>query len=62
MVMSLWSSDWHLTMESFSVKLTKSKKLDGSPSKKDHDETNVEIVANEQEEGNEKQEIQESRY
>lgn len=44
--------------QSFSVKLTKSKKLDGSPSKKDHDETNVEIVANEQEEGNEKQEIQ----
>ena len=41
----------------FSVKLTKSKKLDGSPSKKGLDDTKVEIVASEQEEDDEKQEI-----
>ena len=35
---------------SFSVKLTKSKKLDGSPSKTDLDETKVEIVVKEKEE------------
>jgi len=35
---------------SFSVKLTKSKKIDGSPSKKDLDETKVEIVAKEKSE------------
>ena len=35
---------------SFSVKLTKSKKLDGSPSKTDLDETKVEIVAKDKEE------------
>ena len=35
---------------SFSVKLTKSKKLDGSPSKKDLDETKVEIVVKDKEE------------
>ena len=35
---------------SFSVKLTKSKKLDGSPSKKDLDETKVEIVTKGKEE------------
>ena len=40
---------------SFSVKLTKSKKLDGSPSKKDLDETKVEIVATEKEEAKEEE-------
>ena len=34
---------------SLSVRLTKSKKLDGSPSKKDLDETKVEIVATDKE-------------
>ena len=34
---------------SFSVKLTKSKKLDGSPSKKEHDQTEVEIIIKETE-------------
>ena len=41
---------------SFSVKLTKSKKIDGSPSKKDLDETKVEIVATEKEVEEEKKE------
>ena len=41
---------------SFSVKLTKSKKLDGSPSKKDLDETKVEIVVKDKEEEEEKAE------
>ena len=41
----------------FSVKLTKSKKLEGSPSKKGLDDTKVEIVASEQEEDDEKEEI-----
>ena len=47
---------------SFSVKLTKSKKIDGSPSKKDLDETKVEIVAKEkaEEEKAEKEETEDT--
>ena len=45
---------------SFSVKLTKSKKIDGSPSKKDLDETKVEIVAKDKAEKEEKADNEET--